>query len=85
MEVAWLHKVLQSQTVQQYLLEKRGQSAPFFFCSRKKLKENCIFFLKMFGSYEKMLIFAPNFMLLMREFSLSMRGRGTNLILWNET
>ena len=47
-------------------------------CLLKKLGEKCIFFLKMFGSYEKMLIFAPNFMLLMREFSLSMSGREQN-------
>ena len=39
----------------------------------------------MFGSYEKMLIFAPKSMLSGVIFSLSMRGREPKLILWNET
>ena len=47
-------------------------------CLLKKLGEKCIFFLKMFGSYEKMLIFAANSMLSGVIFSLSLSGREQN-------
>ena len=39
----------------------------------------------MFGSYEKIRIFAAKSMLSGVIFSLSMSGRGPKLILWNET
>jgi len=40
----------------------------------KFFAQNCIFFLKKFGSYEKIAIFAPNSMLSGVRFGLSVRG-----------